>query len=220
MYSYPNASIVSVGDSQSQLGFDFVYKGADSSNYGGISASLIGTEWNAKSETSGILLYRASDKSFQWTINGDTSGPWTPITRAGRYTFSSGTSFKGITINIRSFLSLPTSDKSITVNLSGQLQTRVNQSGNPTALGHVFGYFGLPYNVLGASGARSNELVEYLDWLDDNIPDQSVVIVRIGTNDIGAGTVATNTIITNAYKAFDTLRDKGHKLVICGVAAR
>ena len=207
------------GDSQTLNGVDILYKGAESTNYGGIAASLIGTEWAARTETTGTLEYRAVDKAFRWTIAGDTAGAWTPIVRAGRYVFPSGTANKGVAISIRSFSTLPTDNKTIAVTLSGQMQTRINPSGSPTTQGHVMGYFGLPYHALGASGARTSEFVEYMDWLKDQMPDRGVVVIRIGTNDIGAG-IATSTIIANAYQAFDTLRRRGHKLCICAIAPR
>ena len=207
------------GDSQTLNGVDILYKGAESTNYGGIAASLIGTEWAARTETSGTLEYRAVDKAFRWTIAGDTAGAWTPILRAGRYVFPSGTPNKGVAISIRSYATLPTTDKTIAVTLSGQMQTRINQSGAPTAQGHVMGYFGLPYRALGASGARTSEFVEYMDWLKDQMPDRGVVVIRIGTNDIGAS-LPTADIIKNAYQAFDTLRSRGHKLCICAIAPR
>lgn len=208
-----------VGDSQTLNGVDMVFRGAESTNYEGIAASLIGVEWDAKSETSGVLEYRAVDTAFRWTIAGDTAGAWTPITRAGRYVFPSGTANKGVTISIRNWSTLPVENKTIAVTLSGQLQLRVNPSGAPTAQGHVMGYYGLPYRALGASGARTIELVEYLGWLQDQMPERGVAVVRIGTNDVGASLAATD-IITNAYTAFDALRLRGHKLCICGIAPR
>lgn len=208
-----------VGDSQALNGVDMYYKGAESSNYGGIAASLIGTEWAARTETSGTLEYRALDKAFRWTIAGDIEGAWTPIVRVGRYVFPSGTVNKGVAISIRSFDTLPVDNKTIAVTLAGQMQTRINPSGSPTAQGHVMGYFGLPYQPLGASGARTSELVKYMPWLKTQMPSRGVVVVRIGTNDIGASLDA-NDIIKNAYQAFDILRQRGHKLCICAIAPR
>lgn len=210
-----------IGDSRCWYGSKKYYKNATTTDYNSINMFLEGCGIGITSDSSGgILNYRASDKSFSWTAPNDTQGEYLQITRAGRVRLESGSENKWIELIIKSFNTLPTTDKIVNVSVSGVMS--VNIGNNPSMSLQVQGLLedGSQINLLGVGGATTSNLLELQEWINE---EDSLVggvdIIRIGTNDISSN-LAANNIIANAVAFFTNRLKIGRKLVICGESAR
>ena len=216
-------NIIFIGDSRTRSGYKDWYRGAATTDYKGIALDIhgCGPAITTDLTTGNTLEYRASDKSFRWTVSGDTAGEWTQITKAGLMKLESGTPGKWIRFILRSFNTLPITDQTITFSITGQMKFILNNSTSPGSISDVYGYFrnSSPYKTLGAGGAKSYEMLELLPFYLENITEPSFIIIRCGTNDLDNNIKSSETI-ANMEEIFNTLLLLNHKLVICGEPAR
>lgn len=216
-------SLAIIGDSRARAGIREFYRGVTSSDLKGCAIDLLGCGYGitANLPTGNTIEFRASDTSFRWTVSGSASGAWVQVLRAQRVRLESSIPNQWVEFNLRSILTLPTTDQTIAIAISGALQTTVNASTSPGMIGNIYSnlngaYY---YNALGMGGAKSNEMVESLQYLGSIAGSNGIDVIRIGTNDI-SNNYTSATTIANAKIIFDTRIAQGRKLVICGEPAR
>ena len=205
--------IAFLGDSRCATGEGNYFKLAATSDTKGISIVMKGTGIGCTTNANGTLEYRAYDKSFRWTAPSDTAGVWTPIVRSGDITIQSGSTDKWLLVMLRSVLTLPTTDQTITVTLSGSMIKYVGAV--PTMTMQVMSYFRFnqAYQALGCSQATTREGVELLPYWKEVAGEKGGIdVIRMGTND----GFAVSETISNMTTIFNARLALGRKLVICG----
>lgn len=210
-------SLAIIGDSRAQRGKKSYYA-ATSADWKGIPSQggFIGP--GVTSTGTGTLEYRAADKNFRWTAPGDTAGAWT-AGYAGFIRLESGTSNKYFDFGLRALTTLPVTDQTVSVTISGDLKLGYNAWGYWSRMLHKMRWLNGSPKMLGISGSTTAEVIEQLSWLATQATGPGWDVILLSTNDITAGT-ATATITANLQTIFDARRAQGRRLVLVNEHAR
>ena len=207
-----------IGDSRITDGYQW-WKNLSSSDWKGLPISGLGLpNPGITADSSGSLEYRASDANVRWTAPSDSAGPWTPLI-AGIMTLESGTGGKAAIFGIRDLTTLPGSDQTVTVLVSGSVQYNWRSYGFWNRALNILRWPNVSPALLGIGGNTTAQVVGQLPYINTTASGRGYDIFHLGTNDIGNGT-GSATIIANLTAIYDSRRALGRKGVLVGEPAR
>lgn len=163
----------------------------------------------------GLLEFRAADRSMRFTAPSSTPGPWVPIVRAQRYRIDGGAADEWLEGTVFPDL-LPAVDTSATLTLTPNPPfTDVNWRNVPEWVSIFSGQRTRFVNAC-AAGASLRHLVDLLADLRERAAAQSAQITEVwiqaGTNDVASGLDAdASTMLASLGLAIDKALAHGWK---------